>query len=156
MSDQREIAFTRVKLPYGWLGNMAPYPIMTEDGLRWPTSEALFQASRFAKNNPIREHIRLNRSPMTAKMIAKAAADQRVVTPCSVEDIALMRWVLKLKVEQHPELVPQIDDLKGALIVEDVTARPHGSGLFWGAAREADGSWRGENTLGKLWMEICR
>lgn len=155
MTDRREIAFTRVRLPYGWLGNMAPYPIVTEDGLRWLTSEALFQASRFARLNPIREHIRLNRSPMTAKMIAKAAADQRVVVPCSAEDIALMRWVLKLKVKQHPELAPQIADLKGVLIVEDVTARPHGSGLFWGAARESDGSWRGENTLGKLWMEIC-
>ena len=155
MTARREITFTKVRLPYGWLGNMAPYPIVTEDGLRWLTSEALFQASRFARLNSIREHIRLNRSPMTAKMIAKAAADQRVVVPCSAEDIALMRWVLKLKVKQHPELAPQIAGLKGALIVEDVTARPYGSGLFWGAARDPDGSWRGENTLGKLWMEIC-
>ena len=38
-----EIWFTKVDLPYGWLGNMAPYPVL-HDGCRWLTTEALFQA----------------------------------------------------------------------------------------------------------------
>ena len=40
-----EIWFTKVNLPYGWLGNMAPYPVL-HDGCRWLTTEALFQAMR--------------------------------------------------------------------------------------------------------------
>ena len=40
------ISFSKVALPYGWLGNMAPYPIIYE-GKRWRTIEALFQSLRF-------------------------------------------------------------------------------------------------------------
>jgi predicted NAD-dependent protein-ADP-ribosyltransferase YbiA (DUF1768 family) len=40
-----EIWFTKVNLPYGWLGNMAPYPVL-HDGCSWLTTEALFQAMR--------------------------------------------------------------------------------------------------------------
>ena len=40
------IAFTRVKLPYGWLGNMAPYPV-TWRGQSYRTTEAPYQAMRF-------------------------------------------------------------------------------------------------------------
>ena len=36
------IAFTKVALPFGWLGNMAPYPV-TYGGKAWRTTEALFQ-----------------------------------------------------------------------------------------------------------------
>ena len=57
------VTFTKVKLPNGWLGNMAPYPLEYE-GVTYRTSEALFQALRFALG-PIREVI------MGAKMVAK-------------------------------------------------------------------------------------
>lgn len=30
------ITFTKVKLPYGWLGNMAPFPLSIDGG--WRTS----------------------------------------------------------------------------------------------------------------------
>jgi hypothetical protein len=40
------IAFTKVALSFGWLGNMAPYPIVYEAKL-YRTTEALFQALRF-------------------------------------------------------------------------------------------------------------
>jgi len=47
------------------------------------------------------------------------------------------------------ELLETID----VWIVEDYSKRPHGIGLFWGAAmREND--WHGENWLGVLWMEL--
>jgi predicted NAD-dependent protein-ADP-ribosyltransferase YbiA (DUF1768 family) len=48
---------------------MAPYPI-EHNGQVWPTSEALFQALRF-DDPTIREEIRTQKSPMSAKMIAK-------------------------------------------------------------------------------------
>ena len=61
------IAFTKVTLPYGWLGNMAPFPVLY-GLLEWRTTEALFQALRFAADDPVRELIRAEKSPMAAKM----------------------------------------------------------------------------------------
>ena len=156
------IAFTKVKLPYGWLSNMAPFPI-TYNNLVWRTSEALFQASRFAftfANLDIIEKIRLEPSPMAAKMIAKKHADQMVVEQLSQLDVDNMRSILKLKLEQHPDLWKELLSTKGSEIIEDCTKRQHGSGLFWGAALQDLGQfaggdqWIGENKLGKLWMEI--
>ena len=40
------IAFTSVNLPFGWLGNMSPYPLQHE-GHPFLTAEALFQSLRF-------------------------------------------------------------------------------------------------------------
>ena len=60
------IKFTKVSLPYGWLGNMAPFPVMYK-GKKWLTIEALFQALRF-EDEKIIEEIRLEKSPMGAKM----------------------------------------------------------------------------------------
>ena len=147
------IAFTKVALPYGWLGNMSPYPVV-HDGKEWRTTEALFQALRLAPPNPVRELIREEKSPMGAKMIAKKYADQRTVTALSEEDLNIMKVVLRLKVNTHVHLKKELLDTGDALIVEDVTKRPGGTGTFWGAALQADGAWVGDNHLGRLWMEL--
>jgi predicted NAD-dependent protein-ADP-ribosyltransferase YbiA (DUF1768 family) len=147
------IAFTKVSLPYGWLGNMSPHPILWHV-LVWRTAEALFQARRLAPDDPACEEIRAQKSPMAAKMIAKRTAERRVVVPQSDEDVRLMEDILRLKIEQHPPLASQLKATGDVLIVEDCSARPRGSGLFWGAARQPDGTWKGENQLGKLWMAL--
>lgn len=36
------LTFTKVRLPHGWLGNMAPFSVVF-DGKPWRTTEALFQ-----------------------------------------------------------------------------------------------------------------
>jgi hypothetical protein len=145
------ISFTKVKLPYGWLGNMAPYPITYREQV-YRTSEALFQALRF-DDEVKRELIRTATSPMTAKMLAKNLAMYMTVKPRSDEDLENMAFVLNLKIEQHPELVPALLDTGDAQIIEDCSARPSESGLFWGAKRVGDG-WEGENHLGRLWMAM--
>jgi predicted NAD-dependent protein-ADP-ribosyltransferase YbiA (DUF1768 family) len=147
------IAFTKVSLPYGWLGNMAPFAV-AYGGHDWRTTEALFQAMRFAADDPVRELIRAEKSPMAAKMLAKKHAAQRVVVPLTQEDVDNMMVVLRLKVEQHPALKQDLLATGDALIVEDVTKRPGGTGLFWGAALQADGTWEGGNALGHLWMAL--
>lgn len=149
-----EISFTKVKLPYGWLGNMSPYPIRYND-LVYRTGEALFQVLRFEIDDPICETIRRATSPMAAKMIAKQNSDLMVVTPRSDEDVENMRLVLRLKLEQNPELSPMLLATGDAVLIEDCSARPNESGLFWGMARSsASESWRGQNWLGKLWIEL--
>lgn len=146
------ITFTKVKLPYGWLGNMAPFPIVYE-GKGWRTTEALFQALRF-EDEEIREAIREEKSPMGAKMMAKSLANRMTVQPQSLADLGLMKKVLLLKLEQHPHLLPQLLETNPREIIEDVTSRQRGSGLFWGAGRQPDGSWLGKNYLGKIWMVL--
>jgi len=148
-----EIAFTSVRLPFGWLGNMSPFPL-EYDGLLWRTSEALFQARRFGNELSIRELIRAEKSPMAAKMVAKKYHHLMQLKPCSPEDVSMMSEVLNLKLTQHPNLQDQLKATSGRQIIEDCTKRQHGTGLFWGAARQADGSWEGANTLGHLWMRI--
>ena len=141
------ISFTKAS----WLGNMSPYPV-TYQGKVYRTAEALFQALRFSDVS-IAEEIRNNKSPMGAKFVAKRHAARMTVTPCSEQDVRNMDTVLRLKLEQHPDLLARLQATGNDLIVEDVTKRAHGRNLFWGAALK-DGVWVGDNVLGKLWMKL--
>ena len=145
------ITFTKVALPFGWLGNMAPYPV-TYGGKAWRTTEALFQALRF-EDESIQEAIRQEKSPMAAKMVAKRHKSKMVVVPMGAADLDNMRLVLRLKLQAHPALRRQLLATGAARLVEDCSRRPHGSGLFWGAALR-EGRWVGENWLGRLWEEL--
>lgn len=148
-----EIAFTKTALPYGWMGNMAPYPI-TWDGKVFPRSENLFMALRFDDPDII-EAIRLEPNPMKAKFFAKKHADKMVVEQRSPQDVANMNLVVRLKMLQHPMLGPMLLDTHFLPIYEDVTSRgKRGSNLFWGALKHEDGTWEGENHLGRIWMQI--
>ena len=146
------IGFTKVALPYGWLGNMSPYPI-DFGGVIWRTSEALFQGLRF-KDKDIQELIRAEKSPMGAKFVMKANKEHIVTEPHSKKDINNMKMCLVFKLMQHPELIEELLNTGEKTIIEDVTARgDKGGNLFWGAMLVED-KWIGENTLGKLWMEL--
>lgn len=147
------IVFTKVKLPFGWMGNMAPYPVVYQDR-QWRTTEALFQALRF-DDEAIQEEIRAKSSPMAVKWTARRyiRLARNVVEPKSQQDLDNMLLVLRLKVKQHPELRQQLLDTGNETAIEDCSNRPGGSGLFWGAARKGR-RWQGENTLGKLWMRL--
>ena len=147
------ISFTKVRLAHGWLGNMSAH-IISFSNLLWKTSEALFQAGRFNSNDPIVEEIRLQASPMGAKLLAKKHVDKMIIVPQSDADLEWMEQVLRMKIEQHSELKKLLMDTGDATIIEDCTSRQRGSGLFWGAAKQVEGSWVGDNQLGKLWMKI--
>jgi ribA/ribD-fused uncharacterized protein len=152
MNRKPEIAFTKTKLPFGWMCNMSPHPINAY-GTTWRTSEALFQALRF-DDQSIRDMIREQTSPMAAKLKAKGHTDKMTIEPMSDLDIQNMRSCLRLKVDQHSNLKKDLLATGNAEIIEDVTKRGRrGSGLFWGAIRTEDG-WEGVNMLGVLWMEL--
>ncbi len=96
---EKIITFTKVKLPYGWLGNMSPYPVEYE-GKEWRTTEALFQALRF-EDEEIRELIRSQKSPMAAKMMAKKHHESMTIQPMSDDDYGNMALCLILKLKHH-------------------------------------------------------
>ena len=145
------IKFTKVSLPYGWLGNMAPFPVMYK-GKKWLTIEALFQALRF-EDEKIIEEIRLQKSPMGAKMKAKKNKLLIVVEPMSENDLENMRMCVKLKIEQHPKLLMQLLATNDQIIIEDIGKRNGERHKFWGA-KEVNDVWEGENMMGKIWMEL--
>lgn len=146
------IAFTKSKLPYGWMGNMSPYPVSFMDK-DWRTTEALFQALRF-DDESIQELIRAEKSPMGAKLKAKSMADKMIVVQLSDQDVKNMVLCVRLKIEQYPELKQQLIDTGEAYIYEDVTKRgDKGSNLTWGAML-VDDVWIGKNFLGEIWMKV--
>lgn len=147
------IAFKKVKDAYGWMSNMSPHPVKWINDV-YPTAEHLFQAFRFDSDprHPMHVAIRAIKSPMAAKMHAKANSSQFQHEPRSKRDTGLMRLVVWLKCDQHPELRKALLETGDRRIIEDVTARPNESGKFWGAALE-DGTWVGTNTLGLIWEE---
>lgn len=147
------VTIRKVREPYGLLGNMSPHPVEV-DGNLWHTTEALFQAMRFAEEDPIREEIRGEKNPMKAKFKAKGNADRMVVEQMSQRDLNNMWYVLRLKLNQHDEVRETLLSTSDLLIVEDCTNRQRGSGLFWGAALQEDGTWKGDNWLGRLWMRL--
>ena len=150
---QKVITFTKVKLPYGWLGNMSPFPIEHE-GKSWRTSEALFQSLRF-DDESIRELIREQKSPMAAKMMAKKHKELMKIKPLSDDDHMNMMQCLMLKIKQHPQLIDELLATDDSIIVEDVTSRgAKGSNLYWGAVFNENGELIGENRLGQAWMRI--
>jgi predicted NAD-dependent protein-ADP-ribosyltransferase YbiA (DUF1768 family) len=105
------------------------------------------------KRDNVQEEIRGKLSPLVAKRIAKRERAMMVVEPMSEQDLDNMEMVLRLKLEQHPELKKQLLNTSNKIIIEDCSSRPRGSGLYWGAALE-DGRWVGNNVLGKLWMKL--
>jgi hypothetical protein len=151
METDYYISFTKVALEHGWMGNMSPYPI-EYDGKIWRTCEALFQALRF-DDEEIREIIREQKSPMAAKMKAKKHRESMKIKQMSTEDISNMKKCVCLKLEQHPILQDKLIETKACEIYENVSTRPRGSGMFWGAAF-VNGKWCGNNTLGKILMEL--
>jgi len=147
------IAFTKSKLPYGWMGNMSPYKV-TYLGVEYLTSEALFQCLRFSDVG-IQALIRREKSPMGAKLVTKREDIRQLMTvePLSHEDRDNMRLCIALKLLQHPDLQEELLATGERPIYEDVTARgAGGSNLFWGALF-AHGEWFGKNVLGQIWME---
>jgi len=142
----------KVREPFGILGNMSKHAV-TYEGLVWPRTEGLFQALRFAKDDPVREEIRAHKNPMRAKFAAKGNADKMVIPQMGEQDLANMRVCLLLKYEAHEDVRECLASTVGKPIVEDCTSRQRGSGLFWGAAL-IDEKWVGDNWLGVLWMEL--
>jgi ribA/ribD-fused uncharacterized protein len=146
------ITFTKVSLPNGWLSNMSPYPIEF-GGKKWLTSEALFQSLRF-NDDDIKELIRAEKSPMGAKDIMNENTDKLSIIKHSRRDVINMKMCIRIKLRYHPILLGKLLETGDKEIIEDVTARGIvGGNLFWGAML-IDGKWEGENTLGKIWMEL--
>jgi ribA/ribD-fused uncharacterized protein len=148
----KSIWFSKVAEEYGWMGNMAPYPIKYE-GKIWRTSEALFQSLRY-DDESIKEIIRLEKSPMAAKMKAKKFRNQMVVVPMSDKDVENMRLCVRLKIEQHLGLKRALIATGDSPIYEDIGNRNGERHKFWGAKKIGDNEADGINMMGKILKDL--
>jgi N-glycosidase YbiA len=149
--NKKIISYNKVNEPYGWLSNMSAYPIQFDSKI-WRTNEALFQAMRF-EDAAIREIIRMEKSPMGAKMKSKANKKNYSITPMSELDLNNMRTCIELKLEQHPNLINMLIATEDYELIENIGKRNGVNHLFWGK-KNVNGDWIGLNTMGKIWMEF--
>ena len=148
----KNVWFKKVAEEYGWMGNMAPYPIKF-DGKVWLTSESLFQSMRY-DDDSVKEMIRVEKSPMGAKMKAKKYRDQMVVVPMSELDVENMRKCVKMIFDAHPQLKRQLMNTKDSFIYEDIGNRNGERHKFWGAKKWSESEGDGNNMMGKILMDL--
>lgn len=151
------IKFTKSNLPYGWMGNMAGFSngkelsITYEDKL-WKTSENLFQALRF--NDVGIQGLIRRENGFNGKKVAKRFKQDMSIRPLFRQDVLNMIKVVRLKLEQHKFLLDELINIEDdVLIIEDVSSRMGGTGLFWGSAN-VNNQWIGHNCLGYIYMYL--
>lgn len=142
--------FRKVKEEWGLFSNMSPHPIIV-NGIRIPTTEALYQAMKYPQYPEIQQKILEQKSPMAAKMVQKG--DGFAVHPeWDFMKIDVMEWCLKLKVAFHSvKFRREHEAVRGRDIVE-ISHKDR----FWGAVPDKSNPdiLEGSNVLGQLWMVV--
>jgi len=151
-SSDEAVVFRRTREAWGGLSNMAAgFPIEL-NGSIWSTSEALYQAFRFPGKPEVQQMIRLERSPMAAKMKSKPFRREFSRADWNVVRIEVMWWCLQAKyVANSVSFGSLLEKTGDAEIVED---SPRDQ--FWGAVRFGDDRLEGRNILGRLLMKLRR
>ncbi len=150
-----DVSFRSINDEYGWLSAMSRHPIIY-NGLRFRTTEALFQWLRFNGHPEVQEEIINALSPLVAKMKAKKHNEllgREGYWDWAEDDRERMKMCFRLKLEQHPELSAMLLATGNRMIYEDCAGRFKGAAKTWGAIK-VNGEWVGENVFGQLWMEI--
>lgn len=165
---ENRIAFTKSKLPHGWMGNLTKFEI-TDGEHVFNSSEQYFMWMRIKPQYAnLRGNIKRAKNGWGAKVYTKGVIAEYREKGIDIlahqlqgqEDYDLMKHVVCMKLTQHPELIQMLLDTGDIPIYEDVTKRcnPNSSAFYWGAAevsREMEGVdsfWVGKNKLGEILM----
>lgn len=140
----------KTKDDFGGLSNMAGGFPLVVNGIRIPTTEALYQACRFPRLPDVQREIIAQHSPMTAKMKSKP---HRNLTRADWDSVKfkIMRWCLRVKLAQHyNEFGRLLLATKDRPIVE--LSRKDD---YWGTKLQRDEETLvGQNVLGRLLMAL--
>lgn len=143
------VVFRKTNESFGGLSNMAAGFPLSVNGIRIPTSEALYQACRFPHEPEIQRLIIQQASPMTAKMKSRP---YRHATRSDWDDVRvkIMRWCLRVKLAQNwPKFSDLLLSTGDRPIVEESRKDD-----FWGAKSADEDTLVGMNVLGRLLMEL--
>jgi len=126
---------------YYWLSNFWPAPIEYLDET-WPSTEHLFQALK-TTNHGEQEVVRLSPTPNKAKR-----AGRKVTLRPDWDEVkdGIMKRVLQLKFDQHPDLREKLLATGNARLFEG----NWWGDRYWGVDKEG----QGQNKLGLLLQEI--
>ena len=147
----RACGFRYARAEWGAFSNFQPLAVPIAAGpWTFATSEALYQACKFAVRPEIQQRIAEAPTPGQAAAIGRTPG-LGMAPGWTAQRVDVMRWVLRLKREANEA---EIDALLAATadrpIVEVSTRDP------WWGARPVAGRYEGRNVLGRLWMELRR
>ena len=141
--------FRTPKDRFGALSNFArAFPFEIE-GVRIPSSEALYQAMRFSEHPDIQDEILMQATPAAAKACARANQDAFGRVDWPHVRVEAMRWCLRVKLLAQGEILNETLDATGVLDIVEESGRDQ----FWGAVEDG-GRLVGSNWLGRLWMQV--
>ncbi|WP_276208651.1 NADAR family protein [Janthinobacterium agaricidamnosum] len=143
------VVFHRTKDPFGGLSNMAGGYAVTVNGVRFRTTEALYQACRFPQLPEVQRLVISEASPIVAKRKTMPFRDQTRKDWDSIRH-KIMRWCLRVKLAQnYTEFGALLLSTGDGHIVEQSS-----KDTFWGARVIDQNTLAGENVLGRLLMEL--
>lgn len=114
-------------------------------GKLYPTSEHAYNSAKFLETNPIlAEKIRRCKSAHLAQKIARENKDKQNPNWENIK-LSIMKEILICKVEQHEYVLKKLLQSGKRFLFEDSWRDP-----YWGWGEDK----KGQNMLGKLWMEV--
>ena len=141
--------FRYTREAWGAFSNFQPLAVPIAAGpWTFATSEHAYQAAKFAAAPDVQQRI------ANAPTAREAAAIGRSPIPgmdprWTAQRVNVMRWVLRMKREANAAAVDAVLADTGERAIVEISTRD----VWWGAKPAGD-SYRGENVLGRLWMEL--
>lgn len=146
---EESVVFRKTHESFGGLSNMAGGYHICINGNIIPSSEALYQACRYAYHPDVQKEIISQRSPMTAKMISRKYTKSTRVD-WDEHRLKIMQWCIRAKLMCNYLRFSNLLLATGNKSIVEESTRD----LFWAAIRRSDGLLEGCNVLGRLLMEL--
>jgi predicted NAD-dependent protein-ADP-ribosyltransferase YbiA (DUF1768 family) len=136
------------------MGNM-PHFEVSYQGKKFKSSEHLFQWLRYRGHSRIQKRIREHKNSLYMKKTVHTPSEYLIRPLNQKRDKRRMMICLRAKVKAYPWMAKRLLLTGNAVIIENVSKRPRGSGMVWGAAWDPErGAWLGHNWLGRAWMKL--
>ena len=134
---------------WGELSNFFPLAVpITAGPWTFSTSEALYQAAKFAARPDVQRRIAEAPTPREAAAIGRTPG-LGIDPDWNAQRVDAMRWVLRCKREANAAQIDAVIAATADRPIVEVSARDP----WWGARPVAD-RYEGRNVLGRLWMEL--
>ena len=134
---------------WGEFSNFAPLAVPIAAGpWTFATSEHLYQAAKFGAAPEVQN--RIAGAPTAREATAIGRSPNAGLDPhWTAQRVNAMRWVLRMKREANAPAIDAALARTGGRAIVEVSTRD----AWWGAKPAGD-SYRGNNVLGRLWMEL--
>ena len=134
---------------WGEFSNFAPLAAPIAAGpWTFSTSEAVYQAAKFGAAPEVQR--RIARAPTAREAAAIGRGTPDGLNPdWNAQRVNAMRWVLRMKREANAATIDAALARSGDQPIVEISTRD----AWWGAKPAGD-AYRGENVLGRLWMEL--